>query len=179
MSNLPGGVDAQAVGADEGELRLAGHAGDALLEVAAAALRKAARNDHGAAHPAADAVRERLRNEIGSDRDDGQIDPVGDFPDGPIHRVAVEHAAAGVHRVDLDRVAQVELVIDDVGRVPLVGERHPDHGGGFGFEQGCEVHGSLQTYSLNLITIDGAQPQRRRVVFVFQRTRLCCSCRWV
>ena len=134
-----GPVNAETIGPDKGEGRFAGHCRDLLLKSDLPAFGKSSGNDGGAAHPGLDALRHDAGNVLGPGGDHGVVDLFRDRADLCVDSLVLENTAPGVDRVDLDRVAQQKLVIDDIGRMAVIGQGDPDDGDGFGIEQRVEI----------------------------------------
>ncbi|OPZ58639.1 MAG: hypothetical protein BWY87_01367 [Deltaproteobacteria bacterium ADurb.Bin510] len=118
--DMTGRKDAQAVGPDEGKVGFAGHGHQAFLQVAVADLGEAARDDRGAADTGVDAILHDAGHILGAGRDHGHVDLARNIPDIGEGRPALENAGLGVDRKGFGRIAQMVLIVDDVGRVLLV-----------------------------------------------------------
>lgn len=73
--------------------------------------------------------------------DNRQIDGTGNFPDTGIYFLAKQVTAARVDRKDIHRVAQIDFVKNNVGRMSVTLQGHTDDRHGPGVEQALEIPG--------------------------------------
>jgi hypothetical protein len=74
-----------------------------------------------------------------SNNDNRQVDGTGNFPDTGIHFLAEQFPAARIDRKDIHRVAQMDFVKNNVGRMAVTIQGHSDDRHGPGVKQGPEI----------------------------------------
>ena len=58
--------------------------------------------------------------------------------------VALQLAASGINGKNLDRIAQEDFVVNDIGRMAVIGRRHTDDRNGFRIEKGSVIQINLR-----------------------------------
>ncbi len=114
------GIDSQTIGANEREIRFSCQRYHAGLQVPSTDFSKPPGDNYRSTNSRLNAFGHDIGNHFGADRDHRQIDLSGDIRDAGIDCFPLKGTPPGIYGKHLGLKPKVVLVVDDVGRMPVI-----------------------------------------------------------
>ena len=135
-------IETKAVGTDKGKIMGDGNGRQLFLQFNLAGLGKTTGDNDRTLDAGTDTILEHLWDELGADRNDGQINLLGEFMDGGVDRLTVQGSTFGVDPVTGQGITEQILAVNDIGRMMVIAQGQTNDGHGFRKEQRRQIHGS-------------------------------------